>query len=298
MNKGVLYGISAYLLWGVIPIYFKSIQEVPALQILGHRVVWSFALLIAVVALRGERRNIINASRQGRTVAIYSLAAGLLSVNWLVYIWGVNNGYIIETSLGYFINPLVNILLGVLILKERLRPIQWIPIGLAALGVAYMTLSYARLPWIALTLAISFGTYGLIKKVSPLNSLNGLTLETGILFIPAALFLLFVELRGVGVFGHAPPTTNVLLLLAGVMTTVPLLLFGAAVQSIPLSLLGLLQYIAPTCQFLIGVLMYGESFDQVRMIGFGLIWTALILLWIEGILERRRLRLNTDPIRT
>lgn len=296
MNKGVIYGIGAYLLWGVIPLYFKQIQAVPAAQILAHRIVWSFALLGAVVLIRREWTDLVAAARRGRNLAIYLLAAGLLSVNWLVYIWGVNNGYIVETSLGYFINPLINILLGVIFLKERLRTIQWLPIGLAAVGVLYMTISYGRLPWIAVTLAFSFGLYGLVKKVSRLSSLNGLTLETGVLFPPAILYLIILEQQGAGAFGHISPLLTVLLMFVGVMTAVPLLLFGTAVQKIPLSLLGLLQYIAPTCQFLIGTLVYGEPFDRVRMVGFGLIWGALVFLWVEGMVERRRLQPVSRPI--
>lgn len=296
MNKGVIYGIGAYLTWGIIPLYFKQIQAVPADQILAHRIVWSFALLGAIVLFRREWTDLVAAARRSRNLAIYLLAAGLLSVNWLVYIWGVNNGYIVETSLGYFINPLINILLGVFFLKERLRPIQWLPIALAAVGVAYMTISYGRLPWIALTLAFSFGLYGLVKKVSRLSSLNGLTLETGVLFPPAILYLFILEQQGAGAFRHISPQLTVLLMFVGVMTAVPLLLFGAAVQKIPLSLLGLLQYIAPTCQFLIGTLVYGEPFDPIRMVGFGLIWGALVFLWGEGMIERRRFHAGTKPI--
>lgn len=294
MNKGVLYGIGAYVLWGVFPIYFKLIAEVPATQILGHRIVWSFGLMVAIVLVRKDWKALGPALRTPKTVAVYTLAALLLSINWLVYIWGVNSGFIVETSLGYFINPLVNVLLGVIFLRERLRPIQWLPIGLAAVGVGYMTLAYGQLPWIALTLALSFGFYGLVKKVSSLDSLHGLTLETGLMVVPATLFLLWTESQGTGAMGSASPYLMGMLMLLGVITSVPLLMFGTAVRSIPLSLLGLLQYIAPTCQFLIGVLMYGEPFDQVRLIGFSLIWLALALLWTEGMIDRRH-RLGLRP---
>ncbi len=291
MNKGVLYGILAYLLWGMIPIYFKLIQSTPALQILGHRIVWSFVLLLGILALRQEWGNFRAAAIHKKTLLVYTAAALLLAVNWGTYVWAVNAGYIVESSLGYFINPLVNVLLGVVFLRERLRPIQWVPIGLAALGVAYMTISYGQLPWIALVLAFSFGLYGLVKKVASLNSLHGLTLETALLFIPALLFLLFAEQQGVGSMGHTTLLINLLLAGTAIVTVLPLLLFGAAVRSIPLSLMGLLQYIAPTCQFLIGVLVYHEPFTQARLIGFSLIWAALIFLWAEGMIMRRRMKL-------
>jgi chloramphenicol-sensitive protein RarD len=291
MNKGVLYGIAAYLLWGMIPIYFKLIQSTPALQILGHRIVWSFVLLLGILTLRQEWGNFRTAAIHKKTLLVYTAAALLLAVNWGTYVWAVNAGYIVESSLGYFINPLVNVLLGVVFLRERLRPIQWAPIGLAALGVAYMTISYGQLPWIALVLAFSFGLYGLVKKVASLNSLHGLTLETALLFIPALLFLLFAEQQGVGSMGHTTLLINLLLAGTAIVTVLPLLLFGAAVRSIPLSLMGLLQYIAPTCQFLIGVLVYHEPFTQARLIGFSLIWAALIFLWAEGMIMRRRMKL-------
>lgn len=291
MNRGVLYGILAYLLWGMIPIYFKLIQTTPALQILGHRIVWSFVLLIGILTLRHEWRNFRLAAFHKKTLLVYTAAALLLAVNWGTYVWAVNAGYIVESSLGYFINPLVNVLLGVVFLRERLRPIQWAPIGLAALGVAYMTISYGQLPWIALVLAFSFGLYGLVKKVASLNSLHGLTLETAILFIPALLFLLFAEQQGNGSMGHTTLLINLLLMGTAIVTVLPLLLFGAAVRSIPLSLIGLLQYVAPTCQFLIGVLIYHEPFTHERLIGFSMIWTALIFLWAEGMIARRRMKL-------
>jgi chloramphenicol-sensitive protein RarD len=275
----------------MIPIYFKLIQTTPALQILGHRIVWSFVLLIGILTLRHEWRNFRLAAFHKKTFLVYTAAALLLAVNWGTYVWAVNAGYIVESSLGYFINPLVNVLLGVVFLRERLRPIQWAPIGLAALGVAYMTISYGQLPWIALVLAFSFGLYGLVKKVASLNSLHGLTLETAILFIPASLFLLFAEQQGNGSMGHTTLLINLLLMGTAIVTVLPLLLFGAAVRSIPLSLIGLLQYVAPTCQFLIGVLIYHEPFTHERLIGFSMIWTALIFLWVEGMIARRRVKL-------
>ncbi len=288
MNKGVLYGILAYLCWGFFPLYFKLLQNVPAIQILAHRIFWSFILLVILAVARREVYALRVSIHGARLVGLYLLAACLLAVNWLIYIWGVNAGYILEASLGYFINPLLSVLLGVIFLHERLRPLQWVPLGLAALGVIYLTISYGRLPWIALSLAFSFGLYGLVKKTAPLNSFYGLTLETGLLFLPAAGLLLAAELQGVGALGHVDGFTNLVLISAGVVTAVPLLMFGSAARSIPLSTLGVLQYITPTGQFLIGVLVYHEAFTPARLIGFGLIWLALILFWSEGALAQRK----------
>ncbi len=287
-NKGVLFGISAYLIWGFFPIYFKTIQVVPAAQILFHRIAWSFILLLFLIVVRGQWHGLRSAIRGPKMLVTYIIAACLLAINWLTYVWGVNAGYVVETSLGYFINPLVSVALGVVILKERLRATQWLPIGLAAVGVLYLTVQLGAPPWIALVLAFSFGLYGLMKKISPLGSLYGLTLETGILFLPAVGYLLYVEFQGYGAFGHVGPLNNLLLVLAGLFTTTPLLMFSSAARSIPLSLLGLLQYIAPTCQFLLGVLLYKEPFTQVQWIGFGIIWLALLLYTTEGFIVRRR----------
>lgn len=288
MNKGVLYGIAAYSLWGAIPVYFKLVQSVPAVQIIGHRIVWSFVLLAAILAARHEWSHFRQTVWQPATLLVYTLTGLLLGVNWLTYVWAVNHGFVVESSLGYFINPLVNVLLGVVFLRERLRLSQWLPILLAALGVGYMTVQYGRLPWIALVLASTFGLYGLVKKVAPLNSLYGLTLETAVLFPAALAYLLFLEIQGQGSWSQASLGVNLLLLAAGLVTVIPLLFFGAAVRSIPLSLLGLLQYIAPTGQFLLGVLVYHEPFNRPRLIGFSLIWLALGILWVEGALRQRR----------
>jgi chloramphenicol-sensitive protein RarD len=213
-------------------------------------------------------------------------------VNWLVYIWAVNAGFVVETSLGYFINPLVNVFFGVVFLHERLRPLQWVPFGLAGMGVLYLTITYGSLPWIALALAFTFGLYGLVKKLAPLGSFYGLTMETAILLIPALLFLILADVRSTGAFGHAGLATNALFAFTGVVTAVPLLLFGAAVRKINLSLLGILQYLAPTCQFLIGVLVYQEPFTPSRLVGFSLIWVALLFYTLEGMVERRKASLS------
>jgi chloramphenicol-sensitive protein RarD len=293
MNKGILYGIGAYSLWGFFPIYWKLLQHVPALQLIGHRIGWSFIMLMAVVLITRQGVD-FRSKLDARTLVIYFVAAILIGVNWLTYVWAVNAGFIVETSLGYFINPLLSVLLGVVILREKLRPAQWIPLGLAAAGVVYLTIVYGKLPWIALTLAFSFGIYGLVKKLAPLGSLYGLTLETGILFLPALIYLLVVEANGTGAFMHTGTTSDLLMVGAGIATTIPLLMFASAAKSIPLSMVGLLQYIAPTIQFFLGVFVYKEAFDFNHLIGFSVVWLALVIFWVENYLARRNV--STEPI--
>ncbi len=287
MNRGIWYGIGAYLMWGFFPIYLKALQGVPSLQIMFHRVFWAFLFVALLVILRQDWPSLKESIQKPRILLTYTMTASLLAINWLVYIYGINSGQVVETSLGYFINPLVSVALGVVILHERLRPRQWFPIGLAAIGVLYLTLQYGSLPWIALGLAFSFGLYGLFKKISPLNALHGLTLETGILFIPALLYLLFSESRASGSFGHLGMNVTILLVFSGVVTALPLLLFTRAARSIPLSLLGILQYIAPTIQFLLGIFLYQEPFTLSRLVGFAIIWLALAIFTFEGLYERR-----------
>jgi chloramphenicol-sensitive protein RarD len=286
MKKGILYGIGAYAAWGFFPIYWKFLHHVPAIQLIGHRIAWSCLLLIVVILFTrqwDDFRKTINA----KVLRIYTIAAILVGINWLVYVWAVNANYIVETSLGYFINPLISVLLGVIFLKERLRIAQWIPVVLAAVGVAYLTYVYGRLPYIALTLAFSFGLYGFVKKLSPLGSLYGLTIETGILFIPALGYLLFVEANSTAAFLHTGLTSDLLMVGAGLVTTVPLLMFASAARSIPLWVVGLLQYIAPTLQFTIGVFIYKEPFSYHQLIGFGIVWTALVIFLVENYLANR-----------
>lgn len=300
MNRGVVYAVIAYGLWGIFPLFWKTLQDVPAQEILSHRIIWSFALLLLIVLWR--RRGWLTAVRQERRLLlVYGASALLLALNWLVYIWGVNAGFIIETSLGYFINPLVSVLFGMLFLQERLRPGQWLAIGLAFVGVVYLTVSYGRLPWIALTLAFSFGTYGLLRKKAPLPSLPALSLEMTLLFPLALVFLLALAANGQSHFMSNGLPTTLLLLVTGVITAVPLLLFGAATKRIHLSTIGILQYIAPTLQFLIGVYIYNEPFTRTRLLGFSIIWLALLIYALDGwrngrrtaALNRKNLRLET-----
>ncbi len=287
-RRGLLYAFLAYFLWGLFPLYWKQLDGIPATQLIGHRIIWSFVFLVGLFALRGQLAHLRTLFHERRIVLIYAGAAVLIALNWLTFVWAVNAGYIVETSLGYFINPLLSVLLGMLVLKERLRSWQWVAIGLATLGVLYLTLTYGRLPWIALALAASFGTYGLVTKIAPLDALDGLTLETGLLFVPALAFLLLEEGAGRGAFGHAGLIPTLFMAGTGVVTAVPLLLFGAAARRIPLSTVGILQYLAPTLQFLIGVLVYAEPFHRQHLIGYSCVWLALAIFWLEGWYSARR----------
>lgn len=287
MNKGIWYALGAYVLWGLLPVYWKWLHNVPALQVISHRIFWSCLTLTVVIALTRQWPAFRAALRRPRVLGIYLVAALLIGVNWLVYIWAVIAGFIVETSLGYFINPLVSVLLGVVFLRERLRAWQWVPIGLATAGVLYLTFSYGSPPWIALVLASSFGVYGLVKKTAPLGSLFGLTLETALLLAPAVVYLLVMEATGQGAFFTAGPLEVLLLAGAGLVTTVPLLLFASAAQRIPLSVVGILHYLAPTMQFLIGVFIYGEPFSPHQFVGFALVWVGLIIFGVESGLAYR-----------
>jgi len=286
MKKGILYGIGAYAFWGFFPIYWKLLHHVPAIQLIGHRIIWSFLLLFIVILFTKQWKD-FRATVNARVLRIYTVAAILIGINWLMYVWAVNHEFIVETSLGYFINPLLSVLMGVIFFKERLRLAQWIPVVLAALGVSYLTLVYGRLPYIALSLAFSFGLYGLVKKLSPLGSLYGLTIETGILFVPALGYLLFTQMNSTAAFLHTGSMSDLLMVGAGVVTTIPLLMFASAARSIPLWVVGLLQYIAPTLQFIIGVFIYKEAFSYHQLIGFGIVWTALIVFLVENYLANR-----------
>jgi chloramphenicol-sensitive protein RarD len=293
MRKGIWLGIGAYLAWGVFPIYWKWLHTVPALQLIGHRIIWSFFLLAIFISFTRQWRVFQAAAIHKRVLLIYLVSGILLTINWLTYVWAVNAGYIVETSLGYFINPLLSVLFGVIFLHERLRPWQVVPIGLAAVGVTYVAFSYGVFPWIALTLAVSFGLYGLVKKTAPLGSIYGLTLETGWVLFPALGFLFYIDRVGQGAFLHTTLSQNLLMAGAGVVTTVPLLMFASAVQRIPLSMVGVLQYITPTMQFLLGVFLYREPFNRDLLIGFSIVWAALILFWGEGMWTNRKSRRKT-----
>ncbi len=282
MDKGFWYAVGAYSIWGLLPVYLKWLQHVPALQIVCHRILWCSLVLWIAIALSRQWAAFRGAVLTPRVLKVYAAAALLIGINWSVYVWGVNSGFIVETSLGYFINPLISVFLGVVLFRERLRPWQWVAIGFATAGVLYLTIAYGRLPWIALTLAFTFATYGLVKKIGPLGSLFGLMLETGILVVPALICVFYFNTIGQGAFLHAGAFSDMLLIGTGLVTAVPLLMFASAARRIPLSLLGILQYIAPTLQFLLGVIVFQEPFSQSQSIGFSFVWTGLVIFGTEG----------------
>lgn len=287
MRSGVLAAATVYILWGLLPIYWKALAVVPSPEIMGHRVVWSLPVALVLLVAQDQAGRLRQVARRPAVWLPSIATAGLLSINWLTYLWANNNGHIVETSLGYFINPLVNVLLGLIFLRERLRPGQWGAVALAAAGVLYLTVSYGQPPWIALTLALSFGFYALIRKTAALGPVEGLTLELSIMFVPTAAYLLYRAGSGAGAFGRLDLRTDLMLMAAGVLTCIPLVLFAFGARRVPLTTLGILQYVSPTLQFLIGVYLYGEAFTQARLIGFGFIWLALALYTTEGFLARR-----------
>jgi chloramphenicol-sensitive protein RarD len=290
LRRGYLYGLGAYLCWGFFPIYFKELRPSGAVEILAHRVVWSVvfvALLLTVVRRWSGIRQLL---RRPRTLLGIGLAAVLIGVNWGVYIYGVNAGHVVETSLGYFINPLVSVLFGMIFFGERLRPWQWVAIGTGAAAVLVLTVDYGRLPWIALSLAISFGSYGLVKKRLGLPPAEGLLLESSWLALPALGYLGWLSARGDSTFTSVSTAHTVLLTLAGVATAVPLLLFAGAANRVPLVGLGILQYLTPCIQLAVGVFLYHEPMPPARLAGFALVWVALAVFTAEALHNSARRR--------
>ncbi len=285
---GLLAAAGAFILWGVLPVYWKLLQEVPAYEILCHRMSWSLLLTLGLVLITGRRTVFLQALKERKNILTFTATGLLLAVNWLLYIWAVNAGFIVEASLGYFINPLINVFFGMVFFRERMRPVQWLALLLALLGVLYLTFYYGRFPWIALVLATSFAIYGLLHKKNSLGALDGLCLETGVLFLPAAAVLVGLACTGGGAFGRIDLSGTLLLVGTGVVTTVPLLFFGYAAKKIPLSTLGLMQYLAPSINLVLGIFVYGEDFPPARMIGFMLIWSALVIFMAENLLRRFR----------
>ncbi|GIJ75955.1 chloramphenicol-sensitive protein RarD [Micromonospora phaseoli] len=297
LRLGYLYGLGAYLLWGFFPLYFKLLRPTGPLEILAHRVVWSVAfvaLLLAALRNIGFLRALL---RRPRTLAGIACAATLIAVNWFTYIYGVNSDRVVETALGYFINPLVVVLLGVLVLRERLRPAQWAALGVGALAVAVLTVDYGRLPYLALTLAFTFGGYSLVKKRLGLPAAEGLFVESAVLALPALAFLGWLAATGDATFGHVSAGHTALLVLAGALTAIPLLLFAGAANRLPLTALGMLQYVAPILQLGCGVLIFHEPMPPARLAGFVLVWLALIVFTGDALRQARhsrRLRPGTD----
>ncbi|AQR74711.1 EamA family transporter RarD [Sphingomonas sp. LM7] len=278
---GLAFGVGSYTLWGVLPLYIHLLKGVPALQVLAHRVLWSLLLLAILILVLRRARGIIAAAR-GRTLLLLVGSALMIAINWIVYIWAVQNAHVLEASLGYFINPLVNVALGFAFLGERLRRLQGVAIGIAALGVVVLAASGGGALWISLLLATSFGIYGLLRKIAPIDALGGLTVETLLLAPFSIALLLHASQAGTNAFGTSPHL-DWLLVLAGVVTAAPLLLFAAAARRLPLATLGLLQYIAPTLQFAEAVLIFGEPMQTAHIVTFGLIWTGCALYAFDAI---------------
>jgi chloramphenicol-sensitive protein RarD len=293
-RRGLLLGLAAWIMWGFFPLYWPLLEPAGAVEILAHRIVWSLIIMagIAVALRRGARLRATLADRRTRT--LLTLAAVLITINWGTYIWGVNNHHVVETSLGYFINPLVSVLLGVLVLGERLRALQWVALGIAAAAVLALTVEYGRPPWVALILAFSFGSYGLAKKKANAGAVESLVVETLVVSPVALGYVIFLMATGASTFGNQGAGHVALIIGTGLITVLPLLCFGGAATRIPLSTLGLMQYLTPTVQFILGLVVFGEPMPLMRWFGFGLIWLALVLFTFETLHNRQRVRSAAD----
>ena len=287
-SRGFLLGAAAYTMWGLFPLFWPLLEPAGAIEILAHRVFWSLATMLVLVLLLRRAGSLRDMMADRRTRTILTLAAVVIAFNWGAYIWGVNNGHVVETSLGYFINPLVTVLMGVLILGERLRPLQWAALGIAAVAVLGLTVEYGRPPWVALVLAFSFGSYGLAKKKANAGAVESLTFETLVLAPIALGYIVSLTLTGASEFGANGSVHVGLLVSTGIVTAIPLICFGAAATRVSLTTLGLLQYLAPTFQFALGVLLFHEAMPPMRWVGFGLVWVALVIFTAESIAHRRR----------
>ncbi|MGW1536335.1 EamA family transporter RarD [Streptomyces aureus] len=285
---GLLNGFAAYGMWGLVPLFWPLLKPAGAIEILAHRMVWSLAVVGVLLVVMRRWAWAGELLRQPRKLGLITIAAAVITVNWGVYIWAVNSGHVVEASLGYFINPLVTIAMGVLLLKERLRPVQWAAVGVGAAAVLVLTIGYGRPPWISLCLAFSFATYGLVKKKVNLGGLESLAAESTIQFLPALAYLLWLGSRGDATFTAQGPGHAALLAATGVVTAIPLIAFGAAAIRVPLSTLGLLQYMAPVFQFLLGIFYFHEAMPAERWAGFALVWLALSLLTFDALRAARR----------
>jgi chloramphenicol-sensitive protein RarD len=288
-RRGLQVAVASFVLWGVMPLYWHLLKAVPSLQITLHRILWSAVLVCAWLGWSRGRGWLRATLAQPRAAGLLALSGLLIGGNWGLYIWAVNAGHVVESSLGYFINPLLNVVLGVLVFRERLTRVQTVSVALATCGVLWLTWRFGSPPWIALTLAASFAAYGLIRKVVAVESVSGLAVESLYLLVPALAMIGWMQARGDSdLFGAWWPTLDLLLIVSGALTALPLIGFAHAVRRVPLSTVGLLQYIAPTLQFLIGVLVFGEAFDRDRAVGFACIWIALALFAGEGAWRARR----------
>jgi chloramphenicol-sensitive protein RarD len=290
-KNGTLIAFLAYVIWGVLPLYWHALKQLPASEILAYRIVMSLIFIAIILAAMRNWEWLRDVVHRPRAYGRFVLTAIILALNYGVYLWANNSGHLVEASLGYFINPLINVLLGMIFLRERLRPWQAAAVLIALAGVVYLTVDYGRLPWIALTLALTFGIYGLLRKTAKLGTVEGLTLEMAVLFIPSLAYLLFLATQGQGALVVSDTQTKLLLLGAGAATAVPMIMFTYGARRVTMTTLGILQYVAPTIQFLIGVYVFGEPFSRSTLIGFLIIWTALAIYWIEGFATYRRSQL-------
>ncbi len=287
---GLVYAGSAFLIWGLSPVYWKALGVVPALEITMHRMIWSFLFLMCLILLQRRRHEFVGVLKNGRMLLTLFSTAMIISGNWLLYIWAVNNNYLLQASLGYYINPLVNVVLGLVFLQERLRMPQILAVLLAASGVLYLTISYGEFPWISLTLALSFGFYGLIRKVAPVGALMGLAVETMLLSPPAVLYLVYLNSQGADTIFRVSLKLDLLLIGCAPLTAVPLLLFTLGAKRLYLSTLGLMQYIGPSGMFLLAVFFYNEPFSTTQVWTFVMIWAALVIYSTDSVIYYRRER--------
>lgn len=286
-RAGLGYGSAAYVCWGFFPLYWPLLHPASSFEVLAHRMVWTMVFCVVLLTTRRSWGSFWAVVRDRRTLSTLAVAAVVISFNWGGFIWGVTHGYVIETSLGYFINPLVTVLLGVLVLGERLRRLQWWAVGLGMIAVAVLTIGYGRPPWIALLLAFSFAAYGFLKKRASVGTIEALAVETAVLTPFAVSYLVVLQLTGSLVFGHHGTGNAVLLMLTGVVTGIPLLLFGAAATRLPLTTIGILQYLGPILQFAFGLLLFKEHMDATRWVGFVIVWMALVLFTVDAVRSRR-----------
>ena len=297
-KRGLIFGILAYGIWGLFPLYWPLLKPAGALEILGNRMLWSLIVVLVLLAARKNWAWIAELRTEPRKIALLTAAATVITVNWGFYIWAVNAGKVVETSLGYFINPLVTVLFGVLILHERLRPLQWLAVGIGVAAVVELTVTYGRPPWIALILACSFACYGLFKKLAKVPAIPSMAVESSVQFLPALAYLAYLQSTHRAAFGHAAWSVTVLLACAGLVTVIPLICFAASANRLPLSTMGLLQFLAPILQLSCGVFIAHETVPSTEWFGFGIVWIALAVLTFDGLRQARTVQLQSRSTRS